>query len=94
MADNPFINEDISDCYFDYEQAVFLICWLSGISTIRSIVSQQVKMGLVLEEKVTAPSIPKFDNRVKFGLGFSNELLTTSLIAVWELMKLVPESKQ
>ena len=36
---------------------------------------------------MAAPSIPKSDNRVEFGLGFSDELLRTSLIVVWELMK-------
>ena len=36
---------------------------------------------------MTAPSVPKSDNRVQFGLGFSDELLRTSLIVVWELMK-------
>ena len=61
---------------------------MSRISTIRSIASQQVKLGLVLEEKATAPSIPKSDNRVELGLGFSDELLKTSLMMVWELMKL------
>ena len=66
MAYNPFINEDKRDCYFKYEQAVLLRFWSSRISTIRSIASQQGKLGLVLEEKVTAPSIPKFDNRLEF----------------------------
>ena len=41
----------------------------------------------MLEEKVTAPSVPKSDNRVEIGLGFSDELLRTSLMVVWELMK-------
>ena len=36
---------------------------------------------------MTAPSVPKSDNRVEFGLGFSDELLRTSLMVVWELMK-------
>ena len=66
LAYNRSINEDISDCYFDYKQAVLLRFWLSRISKIRSIASQQVKLGLVLEEKVTVPSIPKSDNRVEF----------------------------
>ena len=61
--------------------------WLSKISTIRSIASQQLKVGFVLEGKVTATSIPKSDNRVEFGLGFSDELLRTSLMVVCELMK-------
>ena len=42
---------------------------------------------LVLEEKVTAPSIPESDSRVEFGLGFSDELVTTSLMTDWDLMK-------
>ena len=36
---------------------------------------------------MTAPSVPKSDNRVEFGLGFADELLRTSLMVVWELMK-------
>ena len=36
---------------------------------------------------MTAPSVPKSDNRVEFGLGFSGELLRTSLMVVWEMMK-------
>ena len=87
MAYNPFLNEDIRDCFFDYEQAVLLRFWTSRIATIISAANQQVKLGLVLEEKVTAPSVPKLDNRVEFRLGFSNELLRTSLMIVWELMK-------
>ena len=66
---------------------MFLGFWLSRIATIRSAANQQTKLGLVLEEKVTAPSVRKFDNRVEFGLGFSDELLSTSLMGVWELEK-------
>ena len=51
--------------------------WMSRIATIRSETIQQTKLGLVLEEKVTAPSVPKSDNRVEFGWGFSDELLRT-----------------
>ena len=87
MAYNLFINEDIRECFFDYEQVVLLRFWLSRIATIRSAADQQVKQGLVLEEKVTATSVPKSDNRVEFGLGFSDELLRTSLIVAWELTK-------
>ena len=35
MAYNPFINEDIRDCFFDYEQAVLLIFWTSRIASIQ-----------------------------------------------------------
>ena len=61
---------------------------MSRIATIRSAANQQNKLGLVLEGKVAAPSVPKPDNRVEFGLGFSDELLRKSLMVVWELMKL------
>ena len=84
IAYNPFLNEGIRDCFFE---VVLLRFWTSRIATIRSAASQQAKVGLVLEEKVTAPSVPKSDNRVEFGLGFSDEPLRTSLMVVWELMK-------
>ena len=83
----PFLSEDIRDCFFDYEQAVLLRYWTSRIVTIKSVNNPQAKLGLVLEEEVTAPSVPKSDKRVEFGLGFSDELLRTSLMAVWELMR-------
>ena len=35
---------------------------------------------------MTAPSVPKSDNRVEIGLCFSDELLRTILTAVWEMM--------
>ena len=83
IAYNPFLSEDIRDCFFDYEQAVLLRFWTSRIATIiKSATNPQTKLGLVLEEKVTAPSVPKSDKRVEFGLGFSNELLRTSLMVV------------
>ena len=68
MAYKPFLNEDIRDCFFDYEQAVLLRFWTSRIETIRSAANQQAKLVLVLEEKVTAHSVPKLDNRAEFGL--------------------------
>ena len=55
MAYNPFLNEVIRGCFFDYEQAVLLRFWTSRIATIRSAAKQQTRLGLVLEEKVTAP---------------------------------------
>ena len=61
--------------------------WTSRIVTIRSAANQQAKLRLVLEDKVSAPSVPKSDNRVEFGLGFSDELLRTSLMVVWEVME-------
>ena len=87
IAYNPFLIEDIRDCFFDYEQAMLLRFWTSRIATIRSAANQLTRLGLVLEEEVTAPSVPKSDNRVEFGLGFADELLRTRLMVVYELMK-------
>ena len=87
IAYNPFLSEDIRDCFFNYEQAVLLRFWTSRIATIKSSTNPQTKLGLILEEKVTAPSVTKSDKRVEFGLGFSDELLRTSLMVVWELMR-------
>ena len=87
IAYNPFLREDIRDYFFDYEQAVLLRFWTSRIATIRSAANQQTRLGLVLEEKVTAPSVPESDKRVEFGLGFSDELLRTSMMMVWKLLR-------
>ena len=86
MEYNPFNNEDIRDCFFHYEQSVLLRFWTSRYATIRNAANQQVKLGLVLEVKVTAPSVPKSDSRGEFGLGFSDKILRTSLMEVWELI--------
>ena len=40
MAYNPFLNEDIRNCFFDYEQAVLLRFWTSRIATITSAANQ------------------------------------------------------
>ena len=86
MAYNPLNNEDIRDCFFDYEQAVLLRFWLPRVVRTRSAADQQANLGLVFEEKVTI-LVTKSDIRKEFGLGFSDELLKTSLMVVWESIK-------
>ena len=54
IAYNPFLSEDIRNCFFDYEQAVLLRFWTSRIVTNKSVNNPQTKLGLVLEEEVTA----------------------------------------
>ena len=61
--------------------------WTSRIVTIKSANNPQTNMRLVLEEEMTAHSVPKYDKRVEFGLGFSDELMRTSLMVVRELMR-------
>ena len=58
IAYNPFLNEDIRDCFVDYEQGVLLRFWTSKIATIRSAANQQTRLGLVLEEKVMMEKEP------------------------------------
>ena len=67
IAYNPFLSDDIRDCFFDYEQAVLLRFWTSRIVMSKSAKNPQTKLGLVLEEEVTAPSVPKSDKRVSLG---------------------------
>ena len=59
IAFNLFLSEDIRDCFFDYKQAVLLRFWTARIVTIKSATNPQTKLGLVSEEEVTAPSVPK-----------------------------------
>ena len=74
-------------CLTTYEQTVLLRFWTSRIATIRSAANQQTRLGLVLEENLAAPSLPKSEKRLEFRLGFSDELLKTSLFVLWELMR-------
>ena len=83
MAYNPFINEEIRNCFFDYEQAVLLRFWTSRIATIRSAAKWHSKLGLALEPCAGTC----VENRVECGLGFLDELLRTCLMVVRELMK-------
>ena len=45
-AYNPFLSEDIRDCFFDYEQAVLLRFWMPRIVTIKSATNPQIGTGL------------------------------------------------
>ena len=71
------------------EEKVFMMTNLRDliIQEGMAVACAQTKLGLILEEKVTAPSVPKSDKRMEFGLGFSDELLRTSLMVVWELKR-------
>ena len=72
IAYNPFLSEDIRDCFFDYEQAVLLRFWMSRIVTIKSATNPQIKLGLILEEEVTAPSVP--NPTKEWSLGWDSQM--------------------
>ena len=63
------------------------LCFIRFLIEQISVPALNTCVKIVLEEKVTAPSVPESDKRVEFGLGFSDELLRMSLMVVWELMR-------
>ena len=48
---------------------------------------EQPKLGIVLEERVVEPSVPKLKGQVSFECGSWDGPLKTSLVTMWELMK-------
>ena len=51
------------------------------------ITSEQLQLGLVLEERVVEPSVPKLEGQVSFECGSWDGRLKTSLVTMWKLMK-------
>ena len=77
---NPFINEDIRDCFFDYEQAVLLRFWTSRFATIRSATNQekQHKQLMILFENIVMKA--KTETELTAGCHGETEVnLTTAL---------------
>ena len=85
MAYNPFIKEDIRTCYFDYKQAVLLRFWLSRISTIRNVASQQIKLGLVIliNRSTWSPAI----KMQQLPLGTSHLIMGNSVVGVLQILR-------
>ena len=69
MAYNPFVNEEARDSYFDYEQAVILNFWLERVREMGTVTSEQLQLGVILEERVIEPSIPQVEGQVSFECG-------------------------
>ena len=88
MAYNPFVNEEAREAYFDYEQVIVLNFWVERIKEIGMLMVEQPKLGIILEERVVEPSIPELKGQVSFESGSWDGPLKTSLVAMWELMKL------
>ena len=51
------------------------------------ITSEQLQLGLILEERVVEPSVPKMEGQVNFECGSWDGPLKTSRVTMWELMK-------
>ena len=50
MAYNPFVNEEASKAYFDYEQVIVLDFWVERVKEAGMLMVEQPKLGIVLEE--------------------------------------------
>ena len=87
MAYNPFDNEKAGDSYFDYEQAVSLNFWVKRVRKLGTITSEQLELGVVLEERVIEPSVPQLEGQVSFECGSRHGPLKTSLVTTPELKK-------
>ena len=87
MAYNPFVNEEASEAYFDYEQVIVLNFWVERIKETAMLMVEQPKLGIILEERVVEPSVPELKGQVSFDCGSWDGPLKTSLVTMWELMK-------
>ena len=70
IAYNPFLSEDIRDCFFDYEQAVLLRFWTSRIVTINPLCRTGCKLDRVafMEEVWTVIQSYGTQSNLKTGL--------------------------
>ena len=50
------------------------------------ITSEQLQLGIILEERVVEPSVPKLEGQASFECGSWDGSLKTSLVTIWELM--------
>ena len=87
LAYNPFVNEEERDSYFDFEQAIILDFWVERVRELGMITSEQLRLGIILEERVVKPSVPKLEGQVSFECGSWESSLKTSLVTMSELVK-------
>ena len=52
-----------------------------------TVTSEQLQLGVILEERVIEPSTPQLEGQVSFECGSWDGPLKTSLLTMWELMK-------
>ena len=86
MAYNPFINKDARDSCFDFEQAVILNSWMERVRESWRVKSEQLQLGVILEEREVEASVPQLKWLVNFECDSWEGQLKTSLVTMWELM--------
>ena len=87
MANNPFVNEEAREAYFDYEPIIVLDFWVERVKEAGMLMVEQPKLSIVLEERVVEPSVPELKGQMSFDCGSWDGPLKTSLVTMWELMK-------
>ena len=60
---------------------------LERVRELGMITSEQLQLGVILEERVVKPTVPKLKGTVSFECGSWDGPLKTSLVTKWELMK-------
>ena len=82
MANNPFVNEEAREAYFDYEQVVVLDFWVERVKEIGILMIEQPNLGIVLEERVVEPSVPELKGQVSFDCCSWDGPLKASLVTM------------
>ena len=59
MACDPFVNEEAREAYFDYDQVIVLDFWVERVKETGTLMVEQPKLRIVLEERLVEPSIPE-----------------------------------
>ena len=81
MAYNPFVDEETSEAYFDYEQVVALVFWVEHID------GGTTQAGDHLGGTSGRTLGSRAEGQVSFDCGSWDGPLKTSLVTMWELMK-------
>ena len=66
MAYNRFVNKEAGDLYLNFEQVVILDFWVKRVRELATISSEQLHLGVILEERVVEPSVPQLEGLVRF----------------------------
>ena len=86
-ACNPFVIEEARNVYFDLEEALILNFWIDRVRESGMIKYEQLQLGVILEELVVEPSVPKLEGQLSFECVSWDGPPKTSLVTIWELMK-------
>ena len=84
---NIFMDEEARVAYFDFEQVVVLDFRVERMKEIGMLTFEQLRLGVILEERVVEPSVPELKGQMSFECGSWDGPLYTCLVTMWELTK-------